>query len=185
MKDTHESAQALVDALKEIATNPVSTLDAFHTVGHTLLHVRRVKEALAEAKLEETRPHRQALDAANEKYKSLGDLEELERNLKDSLANFVDERLVAALVEAQLAAASSDATRLYLANRPIPRIPGLEFRTVKQVFVDDLALLPDKYVVKGVSPEVKKLAVRNVEIPGVRVVEKTQVAISSDTADRE
>jgi hypothetical protein len=125
------------------------------------------------------------LDAINDEYLAINTLESVEQVLKDQIGAYVDKVLSEALANASKAAATGDKNALYMAMRPLPNIPGIEFRTLAEIEVEDIDAVPSEYLVKAVD---KKLLLRDSKrgtIPGVVRTERTSVVVKLGKADPE
>lgn len=175
---TLKDAEKLVETLQIQYPPKIQDLEQFHTLTQTLLLVRRQKLAVEAECQKELTPHLERVAEIRSKYQCIKDLESVEDHLKEGIAQFVDHKLNESMVTAQMAVQAGDKTALFLANRPIPQTPGIEYRTKVDVGIEDPSKVPDKYLVKTLSPEAIKAAKRNTPIPGVSRVESTQVVIS-------
>jgi hypothetical protein len=177
---TEASDLALATALlEEIKGIEIDDLDTFTKLAHGLLFVKAKVSLLEEMRLEETRPLRQELDAVNAKFSAGKVYAEVEDTLKRKIGEFVDRRTAESILSAQKALQDGDKLGLYVHMRPIPNVPGLEYRTVSEVEVVDEGAIPETYFKRTLDKAavLKSLKGARASVAGVKLCEKTQVAV--------
>jgi len=174
-----KQAAADADQAKELSADiEIKTLDEYVHAANALVWCYARAAEIEEARLEKTKPIRQQLDAVNEEYVSGKVFGEAVASIKAAMAEFVDQRLREALAAAQAAAVTGNRWGVHSALRPVPNIPGVDLRTVKELVIEDEGALPPE-MIKSVpnTAAIKEALKKNLVVPGARQQEKTQVAV--------
>lgn len=153
-----------------------------------LARVKVVQRRVATTKASIVKPLNDGLRAIRDLFRPIETLcEQVERILKHKAGAYHDAEVARVETRREVIADRLDRGRItpeiatrQLAHAPIPEtsVGPVQFKTVREVVIEDESKIPDAYWVIDLV-KVRAEALRGVVIPGVRVVEKTQVAARS------
>lgn len=171
-------AQVLVDTLRN---SEISSDSEYEAAGALVKQVKVRMKELQAVKDGITKPIRESLAATQALFKPVEErYEEAESLLKDKIAAYLKVREERNRAELQAAVEADDiSTVVELAGKAVPAQQGISTRTIYDAEVIDAAAVPAEYL----QPDINKIravvraAKGKIEIPGVRVVERTQVSV--------
>lgn len=163
------------------AYTELSTVEEYSSAAWMLIQVKQRLSILDEKKRSLTAPAREVIKNAGEMFgTAVNDYLAIESRLKALLGAFADNRLPDAMRAAKAALNAGDRDALMTAMKPIPSVPGISLRTVVGFEVtgevDESYYLPRELNSKLILTQLRN----GVVIEGVRMTERTQVAVSID-----
>ncbi len=173
-------AQTLVDSLRQ---TEITCDDEFAAAGELVRVVKRRSQELQAVKEGITKPMRESLSATQALFKPVESrYEEAERLLKDKIASYLRRRQEENRAALQTAAAANDiSTVVELASKAAPVPEGISTRTLFDAEVIDESQIPREYLIPDFTKirAVIRASKGSVAIPGIRVVERTSVAVKT------
>lgn len=156
------------------------TVEEYAAAAGVLLQTKARLVFLEEKKKSLTQPAREVIKTATEMFEgAVKDYTAVEARLKALIADFVDYRVPEAMKEGKAALVKGDQQALMRAMKPIPNIPGMSLRTTLGFELDGEEVPKSYYLPPELNTKLIMAQLREgVVIPGVRMVERTQVAVT-------
>lgn len=166
-----------------MAHTQISSDEELEAAGALVKQVKVRLNELQEAKAAITRPMRESLAATTALFGPVEDQYELaEKLLKAKISSYLTSRVEREKVLMQEAVNADDiTTAVELASKAAPTVQGVSTRTTYEAEIVDAESIPRSYLV----PDIQRIradvraAKGKIDIPGVRVVPRTSVAVST------
>jgi hypothetical protein len=170
-------------ALQGVALLPITTHEEYQQAAEVLVEVKRTIRAIEDERKKITQPLNAALKSTNGFFKKVSTkYERAEEILKQKAGAYLEaERTREAKLLAEFASSEESHAResLVLAASAAPVAQGVSARTTKSWEVENLDEVPDAFW--QLNDSLIGVAIRSgQQIPGIRVVEKTSLAVSCD-----
>lgn len=181
-KASVSKAEAAATALQ------IKTVDDLTEATELLGKIKTVGKAITQKKESITKPLNEALRNARSFFAPVEEMwANAERIVKDKMIGYQNEQLAKAAKETKKVEEKVEAGKMSF-EKAAEKIEAVtpqknvttdagaaQFRTVKEVVIDNETLIPREYLVLDMV-KIRKVALAGVSIPGVRIVEKQAVA---------